>query len=290
MMHLAHSRHRLFAASALFCASVVLSTQSAAQPALLQEQAVPTYADLAGLVDRSTLVVHATVRKQAEVSPERAPGVPASTARLYVEAETVALLTGSAPLGESLRYLVDLPRDARGRAPKLKKTPVLLFAQPVAGSPGALQLVTPDSQLAWSAPLEQRVRNILRESVAADAPPQVIGVRDVLSIAGTVTGESETQLFLDTQDGAPASITVTRRPGAPAQWGVSWSEIVDQSATAPQPETLEWYRLACFLPAQLPENAYLSVAPADRARATADYRFVQTELGPCARTRRLSAS
>ncbi len=289
-MHHAPSKHRLLAVFALLCVNATLTTQSTAQSAIAQEQSVPTYADLAGLVDRSTLVVHATVRKQAEVSPERAPGIPASTARLYLEAETVALLAGSAPLGESLRYLVDLPRDTRGRAPKLKKTPVLLFAQPVAGSPGTLQLVAPDSQLAWSASLERRVRDILRESVAVDAPPQVTGVRDVLSIAGTVTGESETQLFLDTQDGAPASITVTRRPGAPAQWGVSWAEIVDQSATAPQPGTLEWYRLACFLPAQLPDSAYLSVAPADRARATADYRFVQAELGPCARTRRLFGS
>jgi hypothetical protein len=35
---------------------------------------------------------------------------------------------------------------------------------------------------------------------------------------------------------------VIRRPGMDPTWGVSWSEIVDQSAGPPAPETVEWYR------------------------------------------------
>lgn len=252
--------------------------QGSAEPAM-------TYADLADLSDGAQLVLRANVRKQAALEPERATGVAPGHVRLYVEARTTALISGSVPVGEALRYLVDVPLDSRGKVPKLKNREVLLFAKPVAGRPGEIQLVATDAQLLWSESVETRVRDILRESVAPDAPPRLRGVRDVLSVAGTLTGESETQLFIDTAGQGPLSITVARRPGQPAVWGVSWSEIVDQAARPPERETLEWYRLACFLPAQLPSNASLSADPADRRRAEQDYRFVLEQLGPCPRNR-----
>lgn len=244
-----------------------------------------TYADLADLSDGARLVLRANIRKQAVLEPERAVGVAPGHARLYVEARTTALISGSVPVGEALRYLVDVPLDSRGKAPKLKNREVLLFAKPVAGRPGEIQLVASDAQLLWSEPVEARVRDILRESVAPDAPPRLRAVRDVLSVEGTLAGESETQLFIDTAGEGPLSITVARRPGQPAIWGVSWSEIVDQAARPPQSETLEWYRLACFLPPQLPPTASLSADPADRRRAEQDYRFVLEQLGPCPRNR-----
>ena len=249
--------------------------------------AVPalTYADLADLAGGAELVLRAEVKKQVELEPERAPNVPPEKVRLYIEAETQTLLAGSSPVGESLKYLVDVPRDSRGRAPKLKKKAVLLFARPVAGQPGALRLVAPDAQVLWDEATEQRLRTVLSQLVSRSAPPQVTGVRDAISISGTLVGESETQIFLETAGGDPVSITVVRRPGQTPQWGVSWSEIVDQSARPPAPETLEWYRLACFLPGSLDRSAVLSDTPADMARAQGDYRFVMEQLGPCPRNR-----
>ncbi len=259
-------------------------------PATAQESTPPplppeTYADLADLSDASQLVVRARVTKQAELEPERAAGVAPGHVRLYLEAETLALIAGNVPVGAALRYLVDVPRDARGRAPKLRKNEVLLFARAVPGQPGAIQLVAPDSQLAWSTELEARLRPILAALVAPDAPPKVTGIRDALSIAGNLTGESETQMFLRTQDGAPLALSVVRRPGGAPAWGVSYSEIVDQAVRRPEPQSLGWYRLACFLPPQLPGGANLSTGSADRARADTDYRFVIEQLGPCQRTR-----
>lgn len=244
-----------------------------------------TYADLADLAGDAQLVLRAEVKKQVELEPERAPKVPPEKARLYIEAETQTLLAGSSPVGESLKYLVDVPRDSRGRAPKLKKKPVLLFARPVAGQPGALRLVAPDAQILWDEATEQRLRTVLSQLVSRSAPPRVTGVRDAISVSGTLAGESETQIFLEAENGDPVSITVVRRPGQSPQWGVSWSEIVDQSARPPAAETLEWYRLACFLPGSLDRSAVLSDAPADTARAQADYRFVIEQLGPCPRNR-----
>jgi hypothetical protein len=244
-----------------------------------------SYADLADLADSAGAVVHVRVLKQATLEPERAANVAPGEARLYVEAETVALLTGKAPVGGALRYLVDVPLDAKGKAPKLKKQEFLVFARTVPGRPGELQLVGPHAQLPWSPELEARLRPVLAAFAAPDARPAITGVRDALSVPGNLVGESETQFFLDTAAGEPVSLTVVRRPGMEPVWGVSWSEIVDQAARPPQRDTLEWYRLACFLPPELPAKANLARDSASRARATEDYRFVLDQLGDCPRLR-----
>lgn len=273
----------LLSLAALAAAACLPSTPAAAQ---LAPTAEPTYADLADLGDAAQLVVHARVRKQVTVEPERATGIAPGHVRLYIEAETQALISGNVPLGQSLQYLVDVPLTAKGKPPKLKKSEVILFARAVPGRPGAVQLVAPDAQLPWSAGLEARLRPILAGLVAPGTPPKVSGIRDALSIAGNLSGESETQVFLRTPDGAPLAMSVVRRPGFPPAWGVSYSEIVDQAVRAPQPQTIAWYRLACFLPASLPPAANLSSSQTDRARAEADYRFILQQLGPCPRTRK----
>jgi hypothetical protein len=249
--------------------------------------AVPpaTYADLADLTEAAALVALVEVRDQAEVEPERAPGLAPGHARLYLEARTLALLAGRSALGESLEYLVDVPLDAKGKAPKLKKQHFLVYADPVAGRAGALQLVDPSAQLPATPENEQLARAVIAAFAATDAPPAVTGIRDVMSVPGNLAGESETQLFLDTEDGQPVSLSVVRRPGMEPTWGVSWSEIVDQSARPPEPQTVAWYRLACFLPAQLPADAFLQQDAASRRRAEADYRFIVEQLGVCSRTR-----
>lgn len=269
--------------AALPAALTLTGTAAYAQQPTAQMQA--TWADLADLSDAAQLVVRAKVKKQAVLPPERAPDVAPGHVRLYVEAATLALISGNVPLGESLRYLVDVPLDARGKVPKLKNSEVVLFARAVPQRPGEIQLVTRDGQLAYSAALEAQLRPILAALAAPSAPPRVTGLRDALSVEGNLTGESETQMFLSTASGAPVAISVVRRPGLPPAWGVSYSEIIDQAVRAPQPQTLGWYRLACFLPAQLPGTANLSREPADRARADADYRFVMEQLGPCPRLR-----
>jgi hypothetical protein len=61
---------------------------------------------------------------------------------------------------------------------------------------------------------------------------------------------------------------------------VSRGEIIDESAARVQPDTLLWYRLACFLPARLP----VAAGGDDRALA-ADWQAALASLGPCARTK-----
>jgi hypothetical protein len=245
--------------------------------------AQPTYADLATLSDAAELVVRAQIRRQTTIKPERAPGLMPGMARLYIEAQTTALIGGRSRIGPAFAYVVDVPLDARGRVPKLRKREVLLFARPVAGRPAEVQLVAPQAQIGWTPELEARLRPILTGLYAADAPPRITGVADALAVAGTLAGESETQIFLATENRSPVSITVLRRPGQRPQWGVSWGEIIDSAALPPQPETLRWYRLACALPAQLPSGANLARDAAERRLAAGDYAFVREALGPCER-------
>ena len=243
--------------------------------------AAATFADLAGLTEQADVVALVEVRDQAQVEPERAPGLAPGHARLYIEARTQGLLAGRSALGESLAYLVDVPLNAKGKAPKLEKQRFLIYADAVPGRPGELRLVGP--QVPANVPTEELARTVIAAFAAPDAPPAVTGVRDVMSVPGNLVGESETQLFLNTASGEPVSLTVIRRPGMEPTWGVSWSEIVDQSARPPAPETVDWYRLACFLPRELPGNAFLQADRASRTRAEADYRYILDQLGDCPR-------
>ena len=169
-------------------------------------QPVVTYADLADLADSAPLVLRAQVRKLVPLDQPRASGVRPGWARYYAEAKTTALLSGNVIIGESLRYLVDLPLDARGKPPALGKKQVLLFAAPVAGRPGELRLVAPDAQVLWDAVSESRLRAILTELLSADSPARISGVREAIHVSGTLAGEGETQIFLSTRDGSAASI------------------------------------------------------------------------------------
>ena len=245
----------------------------------------PTYADLVGLAEASGVVAEVAVKDQATVPAERAPGLAAGRARLYLRTQTQRVLKGPSALGESVSYLADVPLGAKGKPPKLRKQTFIVFANPVAARPGELQLVAPDAQLPLDPMLEERVRAVIGQLAARDAAPRITGVRDVISVAGNLAGESETQMFVDTVGGAPVSLTVIRRPNMDPTWGVSWSEIVDQAAKPSEPGTIAWYRLACFLPRKLGADAFLQSDAAGRRRAETDYQFILDQLGPCERTR-----
>lgn len=244
--------------------------------------AVPAteYVTIAGLADKAPLVLKVEVKRAITLEAERAPDVPPSMARLFVEAEVLNLIRGKAGVSESIRYLVDVPRDVHGKVPKLKKAQFLLFARP-GTRPGEVQLITKNAQIAWTPSAEQQVRAVLTELVAPGAPPAIRGIREALHVRGNLQGEGETQIFLATASGDPVSITVLRRPGLAPRWAVSLTEIVDEAAAPPRPGTLLWYRLACSLPAQIPARALVSDTPADNDLARRDYNFVLEQLGPC---------
>lgn len=245
----------------------------------------PSYADLADLADGAPLVIRVQPRKLAPVEAERARGLRAGWGRYYVEARVEALVSGRGLMGDQVRYLVDLPLDAKAKPPAIKKKSVVIFARAVAGRPGELQLVAPDGQLLWDAALDTRLRGVLGELLTPGAPQRVSGVREAIHVTGTLAGEGETQLFLSTVSGDPAAATISRTPGQPPRISVSFSELVEASGSTPPRDSLGWYRLACFLPPTLPVGANISGSTADRNAAAADYRALLERLGPCPRTR-----
>lgn len=262
---------------------MALTTPVAAQQ--VADESPISYADLADLALGAPLTITAEVRKMSKIDADRTGPVRAGWARIYVEARTKSLLAGNAGVGEDLKYLADVKLTSKGKLPKLKGETVVLFARPVPGRGSEIQLVAPDAQMPISWVDMTSLRGLLSEKLAPDAPPVVTGVRDALHTPGNLAGEGETQIFLNTKDGSPASIAVVRSPGRPPIWGLSTGELVQIDARPPRPGTLEWYRLACALPAALPPEAHLATDPRLRQRADADYATVMEQLGPCTRKR-----
>lgn len=247
-----------------------------------------SYADLADLALAAPVAAHVRVRRSSALREREAPDAAPGHRRFYVEAELVSLIRGREGLPAQVRYLVDLPNDARGRPARIERRSEYLLLAATAGTPGELRLIAHDAQLPWSQPLGDQLRAILREAARPGAPPRITGIGRAFHVPGSLPGESETQIFLRAEGNRPVSLTVLRRPGEQPRWAVALTEIVDQAAGPPQPETLLWYRLACALPAALPQQSLNEAAPAEAEAIRADYRLVLERLGPCQRSRHRS--
>ena len=272
--------------SPLFCCALALLpvTPAAAQTAQNTAQslpALPSYASVAGQVLNAPLVIDAKIRSAARIKDAQATGLSPGRARFYIEADVTALIRGTAAMPSRIAYLADVPLDARGKPPKLKKLRVLLFARPIPGQPAQVQLAGADGQRGWTPALDAQVRGITREVLAQGAPPAVTGVGNAFHVPGSLPGEGETQIFLTTATNMPISLQILRRPGEQPRWSVSMGDIVDEAAGAPQRDTLLWYRLACGLPADLPVESLSSENPANAVTAREDYALVRRAVGAC---------
>ena len=228
------------------------------------------------------MIVDATIRSSTRLKGPDAAGVAPGNARLYVEADVLALIRGTAALPPRIAYVLDVPVDSRGRLPKLRKLRVILFARPVPGNAALIQLVRPDAQRDWTPAADALTRRIAQETLSPDAPPQVTGIGNAFHVAGDLPGSGETQIFLSTADGRPVSLGIKRLQGERPRWSVALSELVGDSALPPARDTLLWYRLACGLPRQLTPEHLESDDPETARIAAEDYALVLAALGPCA--------
>lgn len=276
------------------CSTLALLTLAVPAAAQRPVSAVPTsptavipppssYADVADHAVESATIIDATIRRTREVDAARAPNVPPNLVRLYVEAEVGTVIYGRNPVARRFAYLVDVPRLANGRAPRLNRQRVLLFARPV-DLANQIRLVAPNAQLAWDAGRDATARAIAAELARGNVPPRITSVAQAFHVPGTIAGESETQIFLRTDSGNPVSLSILRRPGQAPRWGVAFGEIVDESAGVPARRTLGWYRLACGLPGTLPRSATDGLASADISATVEDYALVVRTVGACDRT------
>ena len=269
----------------IFALALATSFPSICNAQSLSDPIIGSYADLADMALQAPVVIDATIRSATRMKDAISPPPTPGFARYLIEADVVALIRGAGGSAPRVRYVANVRLDSRGKAPKLKKNRVLILARPVPGKPADLQLASPDAQLTWNAETEATLRSILTEAVSPEAPPRIARVGNAFHVPGAIRGESETQIFLITDSGEPVSLSIIRRPGQGPRWAVALGEIVDESAATPKPQSLLWYRLACFLPRALPAGAMDESDPVALNQAQADYRVVIEGLGICTRNR-----
>jgi hypothetical protein len=267
----------------LFCLS--MTPLQGAQKTVAPVPPALTYADVADLALGSSIAAEVRIRTAQQLKGTSAPGLAADRRRYLVMADVMAVIRGPGGLPPRITYIVDLAANAPGKWPKLPKTSVMVFGLPVEGKPDTIRLSALDAQQPLSPLLSNQVRAILAEAAASSAPPRVDGIGQAFHVAGSVPGEGETQIFLDSTDGRPVSLSVWRQPNTPPRWAVSLGEIVDEGAAPPARDTLAWYRLACFLPTRLPPSSASDLAPGDATIAAEDYATVIAGLGNCPRSR-----
>ena len=262
----------LTAMSPALVASATLPPPAAAPATTL------TYADLAELTLASPVIVRAAVVKAERLTGENAPGLAADRARLLVHARVVAAILAPDAVPAQLDYLLETPLDAKGKPPKLKDLPVLLFLRP-GERLGQFALASARAQQPDDAGTITTVRSILAE--ARTDLPRVTGITSAFRVPGSLPGEAESQFFVSTADSRPISLVVLSRQGQERTLELALGDVIDEAAAGVKPRTMLWYRLACFLPQTLPA----SIGGDDRAGLEDDYKFALGNIGKCERTK-----
>ncbi len=253
------------------------AAQAPAPVAPVASDRLAGFADTAELALAAPVIVRATIAKASRISGKAAPDVAPGRARLLVTVSVSNVLVAPGTMGATLQYLWDAPLDSRGRPPQAKGMEVLVFLT-APGPDGATRLVSRRGQQPWDPALADTVRAVVADQRSGTVPV-IRGVSNGFRADGTVPGESESQFFLTTADGKPATLVVQNRPGEVRRVLIARGDIIDESAERVKPGTLLWYRLACVLPPRLPAAA----GGGDPALAK-DWRDALASLGPCGKT------
>ena len=239
-------------------------------------------ADVARLVSRSDVILRGTITKAQRLSPKEAPNVAADHARFLVRADVAALIMAPDIMDAQVTYLVDVPRDSRGKFPKLTKMPVLLFFEQVRGVRSGWRLADIDGQRLWSAQEDADARRLAAERHAEKLEGlHLTGFGNGFHVPGNVPGESETQIFLKTANDAPVSLIILRRPDQAPRYRMVTGDIINDTDGEIRPKSLLWYHVACTLPASLPADMGEGQSEANRAAMAADYASLRGDIGPC---------
>ncbi len=254
-----------------------------AAPAIAAESPVPGRADLADMTLESDTILSATIAKTSKVSSERSPGLPSGYARLLVRANVDSLLTARSAVPGEIKYLVDVPLTPRGKVPKLKDQRVLLFLGREY-APGEFQLSHKYGQQIMDPAREADVRRFLKEradpQLAALKPTRIVSG---FHVPGSLPGESESQIFVETESGRPMSLVVLNRPGETPRYAVATGDVIDASAAPPAKGSLVALMLACELPDALPQDVLQDQSRDNAAALAQDYAIVRASLGTCDR-------
>ncbi len=244
-------------------------------------QARPSYDALTNITLESPLVADIIVTKVKKLPETQTIGVPANRKRILIIAELQSLIRAQKGLNSEIKFLFDAPLDSRGKMPKLKKQRFLVFGSNVNNRPDFIKLTHTASMLPYSQDDNNVLRNIIRSIIASDAPQKIVSISSAFHSPGTIIGEGETQIFLNTEFGQPIAISVVSKRGESQRWSVSTSEVIDINASEPTRNSLLGHRLACGLPNSLSNENIEASNAQDRRKAAADYDYVRKALGNC---------
>lgn len=248
-------------------------------------QGLTSYDDIMSITLESELVVDIVARKIKKLPDSQTIGVRADRKRILIIGEVQSLIRGQKGLSSEIQFLYDAPIDSRGKIPKLKKKRFIAFGRHVTNRSDFIRLTHTASMLPYSDAINERVRSSIREAIAADAPQEIISVSSAFHSPGTIIGEGETQIFLETKFGQPMAISVTSKRGQNRRWSVSTSEVIDINATEPRRSSLLGYRLACSLPRSISPNIIEANNQSERQKLLSDYKLILDSVGPCERSR-----
>jgi hypothetical protein len=252
-------------------------------PAFAQQLESYGRADLAGLTVDASVVLRATIGKASKLSEKLSPDLPDGHRRLLVVADTRNLLVAPGFVPRRVEYLVDVPVDSRGKLPKLKGADVLLFLTPGA-APGQYRLVRPWAQVPWTSDADGYVRAIAAEKLdPALAGLAVTGLGQAFHVPGNLPGESESQIFVQTESERPVSLVVLSRPGMERSVSVATGDVIDAAAKPVADGSLLWYQLACGLPSALPAASVATLDTENADAVRSDYRFAMDAMARCDR-------
>jgi len=240
-----------------------------------------SYDYLASNILESNIIVDIMIKKIKKLSESQTTTVPSNRKRVLIIAEVQALIRGENGINSEIRFLFDAPIDSRGKLIKLKKRRFIAFGHSIEGRLDFIRLVEPSSITSHNSNVSSQVRSITAAALENNAPQAITGVSSAFHSPGTVIGEGETQIFLDTEFGQPMAISITSRSGEEKRWSVSTSEVIDINANEPLRDSLLGYRLACNLPNGIESSALESSNRDNNLKAAADYRFVREAIGPC---------
>lgn len=242
-----------------------------------------SYDDMMAIIIDSNLVVDIIVRKVKKLPPSQSIGAPIGKERLLITANVQSLIRADRGINSEIKFLYDAPVNSRGKIPKLKKQRFFAFGRNVANRPDFIKLTYTDSILPYDAQMDLMIRSAITEVIAPNAAQKITGISSAFHSPGTIIGEGETQIFLNTEFRQPMALSVVSTGNQSRSWSLSTSEVIDINATEPRRSSLLGHRLACSLPQNIEPSKIESSDPRDSRKAADDYNFVKNAIGPCVR-------